>query len=160
MPDRWAGIKVIGSEIVCVVFDIDGLQRTVIRDVKIPLQNGPRPEAYNQAHGRILDFLQQNQISKTAVVGSAVNHTGRSAANLEAAELRGVVQLAAIQAGATVCCVNMATLKKSKGLLGPLATSEYMDDDAIWAAAVSGNLKKGSREAGVAAIAAQKQETP
>ena len=157
MSDKWAGIKVSGTEIICVVLNIDNLQRTVVQDFKIPLLKAPRPVAYNQAHGRIKDFLQQSQIDKVAVVSSAVNPGGISSSHLEAAELRGVVMAAAVQADATVHCVNMTVIKKKKEILGPLATSEYMNDDDVWATAVSGTLKKGSRDAGIAAIAAQQE---
>lgn len=155
MAEKWAGIKVTGAEIICVVLNVDGSERTVVQDVTIPIQNGPRPEAYNHVYGRIEDFLRQKGINKAALIGSAVNHTGKSSSNLDAAELRGVVMAAAIQAETTVRIVNMATIKKKKDILGPDVTNKYMDDDDVWAKAVSGTLRKGSRDAGIAAIAAQ-----
>lgn len=160
MAEKWAGIKTEGSEIICVVLEIDKSQRKVIQDFSIFLQNGPRSDAYAQAYARILDFLTQNQIKKVVFIPSTLSMGKIDESHLRGAELRGAIQVALVHAGASINCVKIASIKKKKGILGPLQTTKYMDDDNAWSEVVSGKLRKGSRDAAIVAIATQIEEIP
>jgi hypothetical protein len=148
------GIVVSGESLILVTAEVD--QETVITsDQTWSLQAGPRPAAYAHMHERVRSYIDEQKVDLVVVKGSALSTGGTKLAHLESAELRGVVQAAAASARAHVKSVKKAALSKVKG---SRKVDEYIADDGFWDGAISGTVRKGSREAAFLVVNEAKQK--
>lgn len=136
-----------------VLMDVpgDGSAPVVVLDHTIPLQTGDRAVAYAAMHARVQNLLREKAVAFVAVKGSAVSQGGTKKGHLEACELRGVV-CAAAAAQSKVVTLTKSSLSRN---FGTRKADEYVKDDAYWADALDGAVRKGSREAALFVLAAQ-----
>jgi hypothetical protein len=145
MPLKLAGIKVSADSVSLVTMTTDAAgDFTLVDQSTLKLQAGARPAAYHVLQCQLADYLQQRKIEYACIKGSAVSIGGTSLAHLESAELRGVVQAAAVAAGAEVRIVSKANVSRN---FGTRKVDEYLRDDQFWIDASLAGVKKGMREA-------------
>ena len=145
MSKRWLGVVVSSTDLSAVDATID-VDYVINADMTWPLQKGARWQAYSLMFERVRDYLQEAAIDAVVLKGSAVSMGGTTLAHLEAAELRGVVQAAAVAANAKVIVIQQNALSRN---FGSRKADEYIKDDSFWAAKpIKGEkVRKASRAA-------------
>ncbi|NOK62676.1 MAG: hypothetical protein GFH27_549293n78 [Chloroflexi bacterium AL-W] len=153
MIERWAGITTSSKSLILVIVEYDDNGPTVIDDLTWNLQDGPRPHAYRLMYERVVNYLRETSIQHVLLKATALNTRGIKAAHLDAAELRGVVMVAAVQSESEVKVVPKALVSRT---FGNRNVDDYIADNDFWINQISGNLRKGSREAALLILAARK----
>ena len=152
MPERWLGLTVGSDKVTLVVASVpDQGAIEIVHDLTWQLQKGDRPTAYDVMHGRVLDYVRENEIARAVIKASAVSLAGTKKTHLQAAELRGVV-MSALAKSTSVQCETKAHISKN---FGDRKADEYLKDSEFWAAQVTGDLRVGSREAAFLILAAR-----
>jgi len=148
-----AGITVVGHSIKIVV--ISGTQPYACDNERtFALQGGDRSRAYSVIQGQIKDFLHHLQIKIVALKASASSGRGGATDSLlGSAELRGVVQVAIIEAGCEIEVLKKASVSR----LGSKKIDDYVGDDDFWNDNLPQLKNKGMREAAFFAIKAIEQ---
>lgn len=150
MP-RVSGMVVSSDKITVVTLDIvDGSPATLVGDFTLRLPKGERAEGYHLVAQQVADFLKAERVEKVAVKASALTTGSTKLAHLHSAELRGVV-MGACASTCTTITLAKATLSRT---FGDRKVDEYCADDGYWTDTIDGDLKKGSREAAMQALAA------
>jgi len=116
---------------------------SLIQLVTIPQQTGDVPIAYAEVYRRVASLLAESGVSRAFVKSSALPGKSVQLAVLEGAELRGVT-IAAVASirSITVKMVSKAQLSRAHGKVDII-----LKDDAFFGARISGDLKRGFREA-------------
>lgn len=142
-----AGITVTGGVVNIVVisgskpFDCEA-------ENEFSLQVGDKSPAYAVIQNQITDFLSHRKVERVALKASSVSGGGSTEAHLLSAELRGVVQVAIVNAGCETHLLKKATVSR----LGDRNIKEYLKDDQFWLDNLPQLKKKGLREAAFFAI--------
>jgi hypothetical protein len=151
MANNLVGVTVGADRILVVLLKQVATNSFALEDeTTMHLQNGDRPAAYNILHGQFSDYVRQHAATGVCIKGSAVSLSGTKLAHLEAAELRGVVQAAAVSTGAETKIMKKAAASRN---FGSRKVDEYLGDNEYWQNIGLGSLKKGMREAAFAVIA-------
>ncbi len=150
MTEIWVGAVVTSKQVVLVEVEV-GKPLVVLDDSTWQVQDGNRANAYLAMFERMRDFISTHNISKLVLKASAGSQTAATQALLEAAELRGVVQAAAVAGGAVVQCLKKAIVSRT---FGERKFDEYLKDDVFWSGQIAGSLRRGSREAALLLVAA------
>lgn len=148
--ERWVGLAVTGEQITLVDATVEAGKPLVINfDKTFKLQKGSRPEAYKTMHHQVFDYLKTNKIDLAVIKASAVSQSAGKA-QLNAAELRGVV-IAAAAAATKVSLQDKAQISRT---FGERKFDAYLKDDGFWSANASGvTLRGGSRDAALIMLA-------
>jgi hypothetical protein len=152
MTKRWLGVVVSGDRVTLVDANVpDAGAIEIVQDTQLRLQKGDKADAYHVMHQQVLDYAKENKIEKSVIKGSAVSlKGGGKLANLESAELRGVV-ICALREASPVIVETKARISRT---FGDRKVDEYLKDDPFWAANVKGaDLRGGSREAAMLLLA-------
>ncbi len=152
MDEIWVGFSV-ASEVVVVGLNFHDDTVEVVEDVTWTLQQGDRADAYRVMHDRIHNYLTEREIKHVAIKGSVVPSHATTLAHLHAAELRGVVTVAAAHSDADIKVITKASISRS---FGKRKVDEYVADDNFWNEALATQVKKGSRETALVILAARK----
>ncbi|MDZ4819140.1 MAG: hypothetical protein SGJ20_09230 [Planctomycetota bacterium] len=154
MSKRWVGVVVSSDKVVIVDAEVPDAEALQIQmDTTWPLQDGDRSRAYVVMADRLESYLRENKIEKVAVKASALSMGSTKMGHLEACELRGVVMCAASR----VAKVELIAKAHTSKTFGKRKVDEYLKDDGFWADEVTGKLRSGSREAGMALLALRKR---
>ena len=152
LGERWAGFLVSGDTITVVegsIPDDDDDPIEILSDATWKVQQGDRPQAYEVLYGRCVNFLQDGDIERAVIKGSATTKGG-GLALLHSAEVRGVIIAAAANA-AKVTIVQKSVVSRT---YGDRNVDDYLSDDAFWKEQTKGgNLRKTSREAAMYLVA-------
>jgi hypothetical protein len=154
MAERWAGITSSSTGLILVSIEYNEERATVIHDLTWQLQKGARSDAYRVLYETVLNYLRETGIRFVALKGTALNSRGMRAWNLEAAELRGAVMVAASQSGAEVTVATKAIISRK---FGERNVDDYVADDGFWNEHLGDQLRKGSRETALLILAARKR---
>jgi len=150
MPTKILGVTVSSDDAHLVLLTKRSNGDFILEDqVTMNLQAGPRPAAYNTIHGQFKDYAEHNAVECVCIKGSAVSHGGTKQAHLHAAELRGVLQAAAIAAETEVRLVSKGVVSRRPG---KRKVDDYLKDNAFWTGLNLSPVKKGLREAAFVAI--------
>lgn len=132
--------------------DADRNAAAITYDASVRLQDGERGSAYLTAKEWLATFLRERSPSLVVVKGSAVSGRGSATLGLlEGAEFRGVVMLAAKEAGCALSVVKKAAASRT---FGSRKVDDYVGDDVFWESTFAGELRKGSRETALLAYSA------
>jgi hypothetical protein len=159
MPERWLGLVVSAEEIKMVDAEIPDDANAPIAihsDQTWPIQTGDRPKAYEVMHRQLVNYANENGISRAVVKASA---TGKGMimklSHLHAAELRGVAICA------LACVTDVETITKShvSRNFGERKADEYLKDNEFWTKEVTGAAPRaGSRPAALVILAARQAD--
>lgn len=153
MSDRWVGIEVSGKGLVVVDLEF-GSEAYINADATFDIGTGDRARAYARLYEQLYDYIREHAVPNVAIKASALPRTGASVKHLHVAEIRGVAIAAAVAAGADVRVLEKAVISKK---FGKRNADDYIADDSFWADGLAGDLRKGSREAALVALAARKR---
>jgi TRAP-type uncharacterized transport system substrate-binding protein len=144
-----AGIVVSGNTVTIVIVGGTTAPFDCESEEVFTLQTGDRAPAYSVMLTRVADFLKQHGVEKTIFKASAVSgQGGQKEVNLLAAELRGVVQVAAINAQSEVKTVKKSLLSKER----TKNVDDYVKDDGFWVTNLPQLKKKTLRTAALLAV--------
>jgi hypothetical protein len=155
MPERWLGIVVSGDRVTSVDAEVPDHGPLILQaDQSWSLQAGNRASAYGVMHQRVCDYIREHGITRTVIKASAVSQGGMRKANLDAAELRGVVMCAAAVASETQCLAKSHISRT----FGERNVDDYVADEPFWDSNVAGALRTGSREAAMLLLASRAEQ--
>lgn len=153
MPNRWLGVVVGSDEVRAVDAEVPPDGPLIIQaDLSWRLQGGARAPAYTVMHRLVADYCREHRISKVIVKESALSLHGMRKANLETAELRGVV-MAACASETETRTVAKASASRANKKQGKRNVDDYVHDTNFWTDEITiGDLRHGSREAAMMII--------
>jgi hypothetical protein len=142
-----AGMTVAGN-VVSVVVISGSVPFDCLQEIEFTLQEGDRPRAYCIIQGQIKDFLEHAKVERVALKASSVSGGAATDALLTSAELRGVVQVAIVEARCQARVLKRGPISR----VGEKTLKEYLSDEEFWATNLPQLKKKGLREAAFFAI--------
>jgi hypothetical protein len=155
MSERWLGVVVTGDKATLVDAKVPDHGSLVLQaDESWSLQVGDRARAYHVMHQRVSDYIREHRITRTVIKASAVTQGAMRKANLDAAELRGVIMCAAAGISETRCLAKGHISRT----FGERKVDEYVADASFWDSKVVGYLRAGSREAAMVLLAARAEQ--
>jgi hypothetical protein len=153
MADNLIGVVVSSESVDVVVLQQNGAPPfTLQTETTFKLQMGDRANAYRVLHDQFVSFVKRHHATQVCLKKSALSLRGMKMVHLEAAELRGVVQCAAIVGGAEIRLFNRASASRASGKAGGRDVNAYLKDDTHWDSLGLSELSKGRREAAFAVV--------
>lgn len=144
-----AGIIVSGHSVNIVIISGEKPPFDCESEETFPLQTGDRARAYSVVFTQVDNFLKHHQVDKTVFKGSALSgRAGQTEAMLLAAELRGVVQVAAINAKCEVSIIKKAVLSRTRSR----KFEDYISDEPFWKSNLPQLKKKTLRQTALLAV--------